>query len=213
MIHEVIQGDCEMEFDSLKNLDFFNGIHLTFLDPPFNQDKEYNRHNDSMPEKDYWNWMKRITKKIYDTTVEGGAIYFMQREKNADFVLETLKKTGWTYQNLIIWQKLAGGVPSNFRYGKKYQIIAFFTKGKKPITFNNLRYEPPLLAMHKYERETGMYLTDIWEDIRELTSGYFAGEEAIRIKDNVVFASEGDRFHKQQSPIKLLTRIVLTSSR
>ena len=37
--------------------------------------------------------------------------------------------------------------------------------------------------MHEYERETGMYLTDIWDDIRELTSGYFAGGEAIRTKD------------------------------
>ena len=51
-----------------------------------------------------------------------------------------------------------------------------------------------------------MYVTDVWDDIRELTSGYFAGEEAIR-------ELNGDRFHKQQSPIELLLRIILTSTR
>ena len=36
--------------------EYFKGIHLTFLDPPFNQGKQYNSHMDNMPEKEYWNW-------------------------------------------------------------------------------------------------------------------------------------------------------------
>lgn len=213
MIHEIIEGNCEEILRELNHQEFFSGIHLTFLDPPFNQDKAYNHHNDNMPEDEYWAWMKRVTKQIYGLTVDGGSIYFMQREKNADYVIETLRRTGWQFQNLIIWQKLAGGVPSKFRFGKRYQVIAFFTKGKKAKTFNNLRYEPPLLAMHEYERETGMYLTDVWEDIRELTSGFFAGDEAIRINNGELFSKEGKRFHKQQTPIELLTRIILTSTK
>ncbi len=212
MINEVIKGDCEEILPSLKDSQYFKGIHLTFLDPPFNQGKKYNSHMDSMPEDEYWNWMERVTKKIYDLTVDGGAIYFMQREKNTEYVLRTLRETGWTFQNLIIWSKMTSAVPSKIRFNKKFQIIAFFTKGSKPMTFNNLRYEPPLLAMHEHERETGMYVTDIWDDIRELTSGFFAGEEAIRIKNDKLFVKEGDRFHKQQSPIELLTRIILSSS-
>ncbi len=213
MIHEVIQGDCEKELEKLKNKEYFKGIHLTFLDPPFNQGKDYNFHNDNMSENEYWDWMQRICKKIYDITIDGGSIYFMQREKNTDHVIRTLRNTGWTYQNLIIWLKLTSGIPSRIRYGKRYQIIAFFTKGKKPLTFNNLRYEPPLLAIYENERETGIYLTDVWEDIRELTSGYLAGDEAIRMKDGKYFTSEGERFHKQQSPVELLTRIILSSSK
>jgi DNA modification methylase len=50
-----------------------------------------------------------------------------------------------------------------------------------------------------------MYVTDVWDDIRELTSGYFAGEEPLRNGD-------GERFHKQQSPIALLLRIILSST-
>ena len=213
MVNEVIKGDCEEILLSLKDKQFFKGIHLTFLDPPFNQGKKYNSHMDSMPEDEYWNWMERVIGKIYDLTVDGGAIYFMQREKNTEYVLRTLRETGWTFQNLVIWSKLTSAIPSKIRFSKKFQIIAFFTKGNKPMTFNNLRYEPPLLAMHEHERETGMYLTDIWDDIRELTSGFFAGEEAIRINNDELFVKKGERFHKQQSPIKLLTRIILSSSK
>jgi DNA modification methylase len=69
-----------------------------------------------------------------------------------------------------------------------------------------LRISPPLPANYKYERDNGVYVTDVWDDIRELTSGYFAGDEAIR-------KPEGERFHKQQAPIALLLRIILSSTK
>ena len=50
-----------------------------------------------------------------------------------------------------------------------------------------------------------MFVTDVWDDIRELTSGYFAGDEALR-------DAEGNRLHKQQTPIQLLLRIILSST-
>jgi DNA modification methylase len=135
----------------------------------------------------------------------GGAIYFMQREKNTRHVLDTLESAGWTFQNMIIWKKKTSAVPGSNRFGKHYQIIAFSTKGEKPRVFNRLRIDPPLLRTEKRNRERGVYLTDVWDDIRELTSGYFAGNEPLRI-DN------GERVHKQQSPIKLLVRIILSST-
>ena len=78
----IVQNDCE----KLLKTDFKDKIHLTFLDPPFNQDKDYQSHDDNMPEIEYWNWMKRVCELIYEKTADGGAIYFMQREKNASFV-------------------------------------------------------------------------------------------------------------------------------
>lgn len=198
---EIIQADCEQFLKQAPSERF----DLTFLDPPFNQGKEYNIHNDEMATSDYWDWMKRACKLIYCSTSDGGAIYFMQREKNTQFVLETLQSTGWTFQNLIIWKKKTSAVPCDNRFGKHYQIIAFATKGKTPRVFNKLRIDPPLLVTEKYERPKGMYVTDVWDDIRELTSGYFAGDEPLRL-DN------GERLHKQQSPVQLLTRIILSSS-
>ena len=149
--------------------------------------------------------MREICAKVYTLTSDGGALYFMQREKNTEFVLQCLRDTGWTFQNLIIWKKKTSAVPGMKRFGKHYQVIAFATKGKTPRVFHRLRIDPPLPADYKHARENGMFVTDVWDDIRELTSGYFAGDEALR-------DTEGNRLHKQQAPIQLLLRIILSST-
>lgn len=197
----VLQGDA-LEYLEGKKI---NDIHLTFIDPPFRQGKEYRFFDDKQPEEKYWNWLVDVLSFVYEATVDGGAIYFMQREKNVEQVLKVLRDAGWTYQNLIIWRKMTSAVPSDCRYGKQYQILAFFTKGSKPRVFNKLRVDLPIAPHHKQPRENGVYLTDVWDDIRELTSGYFAGDEAIRNK-------KGERVHAQQSPIALLLRIILSST-
>ncbi|MEW6652630.1 MAG: site-specific DNA-methyltransferase [Bacteroidota bacterium] len=201
--YKLIAGDCT---NHLTKETISTKIDLSFLDPPFNQDKEYSSWDDKLPEAEYWEIMQKVCADIFNLTSDGGAIYFMQREKNTESVLSCLRQAGWTFQNLIIWKKKTSAVPGANRYGKHYQIIAFATKGKNPRVFNRLRISPPLPAHYKLERENGVYVTDVWDDIRELTSGYFAGEEAIRNK-------LGERFHKQQSPIALLLRIILSSTK
>ena len=78
MICDIIQGNC---------VDFLRGyegrsIDLSFLDPPFNQAKEYRNHNDKMETEAYWNWMQEVCELIFKKSSEGASIYFMQREKN-----------------------------------------------------------------------------------------------------------------------------------
>lgn len=201
MKSHLLHGDCTHLLTQIPP----ETVDLTFLDPPFNQDKEYTHHHDNMPDEDYWAWMTDICRKIYATTTQGGSIYFMQREKNSEFVLRTLRESGWTFHNLIIWKKLTSAVPSSVKYGKQYQIIVYATKGERSRVFNKLRISPPLPANYKFERKNGMFVTDVWDDIRELTSGYFAGDEALR-------HTNGERAHKQQSPLALLLRMILSSS-
>ncbi len=198
----VLHEDCTTALDAKH---FISKIDLSFLDPPFNQDKVYSQWNDNLPPEKYWEWMQEICSNIYTLTSDGGAIYFMQREKNTEFVLQCLRDSGWTFQNLIVWKKKTSAVPGMKRFGKHYQIIGYATKGKTPRVFNRLRIDPPLPANYKYVRENGMFVTDVWDDIRELTSGYFAGDEALR-------DAEGNRLHKQQTPIQLLLRIILSST-
>ncbi len=181
-------------------------VDFTFLDPPFNQQKNYALHNDDMPTEQYWAMMKDVCQSVFNITNEGGCIYFMQREKNTEFVLQILRETGWEFQNLIIWKKRTSAVPVKGKYGKQYQIIVYATKGERAKTFHRLRINPELPANYKFQRENGIFVTDVWEDIRELTSGYFAGNEALRT-DN------GERFHKQQAPLALLLRMILTSTK
>lgn len=203
--YQIIQGDCLKQLSDSR-LFPSSSVDLTFLDPPFNQNKEYNHHDDNMPDEKYWQMMEAVCKGIYNITSEGGVIYFMQREKNAEPLLRCLRESGWTFHNLIIWKKKTSAVPCSNKFGKHYQVIAFASKGERTRVFNRLRITPPLPANYKYEHENGVYVTDVWDDIRELTAGYFAGDEAIR-------SGNGERFHKQQSPIALLLRIILSSSK
>jgi DNA modification methylase len=199
--YKTFQKDC---LEWLRECDQ-NDIALSFVDPPFNQGKEYRFFNDSQPKEQYWDWLRDILSNIHRITVKGGSLYFMQREKNTEQVLRTVREAGWIFQNLIIWKKKTSAVPSDFRFSKQYQIIAFATKGQKPKTFNKLRIDLPIPSDYKYERDKGVYLSDVWDDIRELTSGYFAGDEAIR-------DTKGRRVHTQQSPVALLLRIILSST-
>ncbi|MCX8070822.1 MAG: DNA methyltransferase, partial [Thermodesulfovibrionales bacterium] len=127
MAYTILNNDCTVELERLER-----EIHLTFLDPPFNQGKDYNGHDDNLPDDVYWEWMKKICKDIYKITARGGAIYFMQREKNTEFVLKSLRESGWYLQNLIVWKKKTSAVPCSNKFGKNYQIIAFAIKGDKP---------------------------------------------------------------------------------
>ncbi len=199
--YEVLEGDC------LKYLNqgSINDISMTFLDPPYRQGKEYRYFDDNQPASKYWTWLEEILRRVHQATVNGGAIYFMQREKNTEQVLRVLRETGWKFQNLIIWKKKTSAVPINSCYSKQYQIIAYAIKGEKPKVFNKLRIDLHPLPEHKYEHENGVYVTDVWDDIREMTSGYFAGDEALR-------DPQGNRAHVQQSPVALLLRMILSST-
>ena len=207
MLAKVLVGDCaELLRPELPGeLGFAGPAGLAFLDPPFNQGKDYRHFDDAMPAERYWEWMTEICAKVHGLAADGGAIYFMQREKNAEHVLRCLRESGWTLQNLIVWMKRTSAVPGAYRYGKQYQIIAFGTKGPRARVFHRLRIDAPLRPGYRQRRENGLYVTDCWDDVRELTSGYFAGEEGLRLAD-------GARFHKQQTPVALLLRIILSSS-
>jgi DNA modification methylase len=148
---------------------------------------------------------ENVCQLVYNLTNEGGCIYFMRREKNAEFVLQTLRNTDWNLQNLIIWKKKTSAVPVKGKCSKQYQIIAYATKGEKTKTFNRLRINPEIPVNYKFQRENGIYVTDVWDNIRELTSGYFAGQEAIRLNGS-------GRFYKQQALLVLLLRIILIST-
>lgn len=203
MSYEIINNNCLEVFEQKL---IQQKVDLTFMDPPFNQQKAYAYHNDNMGEEAYWEMMKKVCHETYNITNPGGAIYFMQREKNTEFVLTILRETGWIFQNLIIWKKKTSAVPVANKYGKQYQVIVYATKGEKAKSFHRLRIDPELPPNYKFQRENGIFVTDVWDDIRELTSGFFAGNEAIR-NDN------GERFHKQQAPLALLLRMILTSSK
>ena len=88
-MYKLYNGNC---LDILKDKRFSTPVDLTFLDPPFNQNKDYAHHDDNLSPEEYWGMMKDVCQKIFDVTSPGGAIYFMQREKNTEEVLRCLRE-------------------------------------------------------------------------------------------------------------------------
>ena len=96
---QLFSGDC---FQYLRSGEIYN-VALTFVDPPFRQGKDYRFFDDTIPDDKYWNWMEGVLRASLDATIDGGSVYFMQREKNAEDVLRVFRESGWIYQNLIIY--------------------------------------------------------------------------------------------------------------
>jgi DNA modification methylase len=198
-------------------------INTTFFDPPFNQNRSYDYHNDNMPDKEYWEWISNILHDVYKKTVDGGCIFFMQREKNAENVLRVLRETGWLFHNLIVWRKLTRPTPNKTRLGKMYQIIAYAIKGEERLyTFNQLRIDSVYKKKYKsyYDEDKGTLLVDIWDDVLEMTSGFLAGGEVVKkdsegniIENTTGYKGKKEPFHKQQAPIHLLLRILLLTTK
>jgi DNA modification methylase len=203
----ILHGDCHRIITIFPDdVSCLLPVHLTFFDPPFNQGKDYENCDDDVSINKYWYQMEQLCERVRAMTIIGGSIYFMQREKNVDRVMTCLNNAGWTIQSIIIWRKRASAVPQTIRFSKSYQIIVFATNGCVPASFNKLRIDLPLDYKQSIPREKGVIISDVWDDILELTSGYLAGDEAFR--DPV----SGERLHEQQSPVALLLRIILAST-
>ena len=65
----VLHESCTTALDTSN---FVPKIDLSFLDPPFNQDKAYNAWDDNLPPEKYWAWMREICAKVYALTSNVG---------------------------------------------------------------------------------------------------------------------------------------------
>jgi len=210
MVYKIIHGVCETELRKLQKLNDLGEVHLTFMNPPFSQHNDFARQNGSVATERYWKWMKRICEKVFALTGSGGALYFLHNEANSEILLKTLRRTGWTFQNLIIWNKLNSASQITNHFENQYQIIAFATKGEAPRVFNHLRIDLQLSQLHK--TENGIDVSDVWHDVGGLTTNFLMNSGTSSSESDVIITKEGRLFHLHQIPINLLIRIILASS-
>ena len=154
--------------------------------------------------------MKRVCERIFTLSGSGGALYFIHNEVNTEIVLKTLRRTGWTFQNLIIWNKLNSASQFNNCFENQYQIIAFATKGNAPRVFNRLRIDLPLSQNHK--TENGIDVSDVWHDVGGPATIFSMNNGIHNSESNSTITKEGRLFHQHQIPINLVIRIILASS-
>jgi len=201
--NQVYYMDC---IEGMKLIDS-KTIDLIITDPPFNQSKKYENHNDNMNKDDYLEWCELWIKEGFRSLKDTGSFYIQINSKNIINLGSICNKYG-ILQNICIWIKHSSPTPSIQRYAKNYQAWLFYTKTNNYKFLSNSEY-----IYHRYEpykcisgrNENGRKVDDIWEDISELSIGYLASKEVLKDKND-------KKIHNQQMPISLAKRMILHSS-
>ncbi|GIW57150.1 MAG: hypothetical protein KatS3mg083_095 [Candidatus Dojkabacteria bacterium] len=186
-------------------LDKNYGYDLVILDPPVHK-----LHSNVIvaieDANEYYNWYRNVCEYAYKLTKDGGALYalHLQNGKSLHYTMNSIIEAGWNIRNLIVWEKKVSMIVHG-ALRKQYYGIIYAIKGNEPLVFNNLRIDHELPAGYKRKRKNGIYLTDVWDDIRELSSGFLARKEQLKYID-------GSRVHYGQLPIALITRFILIST-
>lgn len=183
-------------------------IDCVISDPPFNQNKNYDGHDDNMNDSEYFEWCDIWLKEYFRVLKNTGSIYVQINSKKVISMGMLMNKYGY-FQNQCIWIKHTNPTPQTKRYAKNYQPWLFYTKSEKDYKF----FPKSEYVMHRYEpykqignrNVNGRMVDDIWEDIPDLVSGFLSQSEVIK-DDN------GKKIHNQQMPIALAKRMILHST-
>jgi len=185
-----------------------NSIDLIFVDPPYNKGKNYGKNvNDSMSDDEYFKWIDEWTSLAFNKLKKTGSFYHMNAQGSIHQVKLITDRYG-CYKSTIVWL-LRNPTPNKKNYPNVHQDVLFYTKDKNNYTFNQqdkLPYE-----LRGYNKTSGITHNwhipyNVWLDIPQLVGGFQAQKEVELIKRTF------KRKHIMQLPLKLLERIILTSS-
>jgi DNA modification methylase len=124
-IDTIVQGNC---LDVMKGIED-NSVDLTVTSPPYNVGIEYDNHNDSMNEDDYFDFIQSVSDELYRITKIGGrscinipfignSIFKAKSEKlifYPSLYMPIFEKSGWVIRDFVVWVKTNEAEnPSNF---------------------------------------------------------------------------------------------------
>lgn len=193
-INKVYLGDCIKIIQSFPD----KSVDLVFADPPFNIGINYDKYNDNLSYKEYYNWSNKWIKECYRLLKNNGSIYIAI---NDEFVAEVnliLKQMGFFFRNWIIWY-YTFGQSQRKKFNRSHTHILYFTKSNNKFTFNGDSVRIPSARQIKYNDKRanpkGKLPDDIWNFSR--VCGTF---------------KERIRNHPCQMPEAILERIIRASS-
>ena len=178
--------------DFFSHLQSTSKVDLWITDPPYpfeNQNgtnrMKFEEGKDEMYARMTYKDLEDCYKSMFDLTNPGGLAYIFTNRDGLFHTKESLDRTGWTFRNLIVWDKTVQGMGYHWRNQVEY--IFYATKGsvKKYITNH-----PNIIAAKK---PSGMSAKPpiIWQTIMEkqLTDGDivcdpFAGSDPLSISLN-----------------------------
>lgn len=124
------------------NLDFYkfmeslkDNVDVWITDPPYPFDNQngtgrysHVNGNDQMYSRFDWAEMQKMISLMYDKTSEGGCCYLFCNRDGLFDTKDILARTGWTFRNLLVWDKQAMGMGYHWRNQTEY--ILYASKGK-----------------------------------------------------------------------------------
>ncbi len=200
MSSKIIKTNLEIKqwFDFVPD----KAINLWVSDPPYpfeNQNGggrfQYVDNNDAMYPRLNWTDMEDLFDAFKTKSALGARAYIFANKDGLFNSKELLEKTGWTFKNLLIWDKQKMGMGYHWRHEAEY--ILYVTNGKtdKFVTkkTNIFRYKKPgpkdsIPALNYYPNGASTKPHQIWRDIMqqhlyegEIAADPFAGSDPMSV--------------------------------
>ena len=206
--YTLVIGDV---FETLPRLG--EAIDLMIADPPFNirfnkasheyGANDYKLYNDDMSGAQYLEFSSRWIDLCHRALADRGSMYIVSGCTNLAHILNAVERSPFHLLNHIIW-RYTWGVYTKYRFVTSHYHVLLLVKDPKGYTFNRLE---------KYQE-------DVWDDDDVGSPGPPVDGEERWDEGDVWFFPEYNRGndpdrikgHPCQLPIKLLRKMVLTSS-
>ncbi|ARW08992.1 DNA-methyltransferase [Bacillus atrophaeus] len=197
---ELYQDDCLSLMQNLPK----NSVDLIFADPPFNLNKKYeSKINDQLSKTEYLKWTEKWVLSCIELLKEGGSFFVWNLPVWNTHISSILNKHLNFRQWIAVDIKYQLPIPNKL-YPAHYSLL-YYTKGKKPLTFNNQRLPIEICRhcggdikdyggyKHKLNKN-GLNLTDVWHDLSPVRHSKYKSRESNEL------------------PLKLLERVISMAS-
>jgi site-specific DNA-methyltransferase (adenine-specific) len=197
-------GDCLSLMQELQD----ESVDLIFADPPFNLDKKYESGiNDKISDSEYLIWTEKWVMECIRLLKKGGAIFIWNLPKWNTYISSLLNRH-LEFKNWIAVD-IKFRLPIKNRLYPAHYSLLYYTKGGKPITFNEQRL-PLEICRHcagdihdygGYKRKLnikGINLSDVWSDVQPVRHSKYknrgSNELSLKLLERVISMStnEGD---------------------
>ena len=137
---------CGDALDTLRELPDAS-VHLAITSPPYNLDKNYDRHGDDLDDAEYLAWMRRVWTETLRVLVKGGRLCINIGENKRQNIsnptysafIQQLVELRMLYRGTIIWNKNSAAKHcawgswkscSNPHVVPRHEYIIAFSKGQ-----------------------------------------------------------------------------------
>lgn len=194
--HVIYIGDCLLYLDKVKD----KSCRLIFADPPYNMGKKFGVYLDKWNTPwEYKEWCELWISKCIHKLTEDGSIMIMGHPRYSSYLVPYLDSK-LVYVNQIVYY-YTDGMPERKNLERRYEIILYYRKNDSKYIFNLEDVRVPLVRYDKTSNVKGKTPNDVWQIHRVRWNS----KERVSLPN-------GKIAHVAQKPIRLMRRIILTTT-